>query len=274
MQWLSRLFRVVVVVASLWGLSAAASAETVLITGSNQGIGLEFAKEYAARGWTVIATHRRATPPEELAKLAAQYPKVRIERMDVTDAAQIEALATKLKGVPIDVLLSNAGLVRTDPLDKPGGNTNQMFGTLDYKLLDDFVHTNVAGPLKICESFMDNVRASHQKKIVAISSAAGSVSVPPFMPNGSPVPDHYWYRISKAGLNSAMRLVAAQVKNEGITVVMFHPGGVQVESFGSVKLPGFEPPEKAIGKMIRTIDALTIKDTGRFMDNDGKDHPW
>lgn len=250
-------------------------AATVLITGANQGIGLEFAKEYAARGWTVIATHRRTTTPEELAALAAKYPKtVRVERMDVTDDAQIKALGAKLKGVPIDVLLSNAGLVRTDPIDKPGGNTNQMFGTLDYKLLDEFIHTNVAGPLKICETFMSNVRASKQKKIVAISSAAGSVSVPPFMPNGSPVPDHYWYRISKAGLNSAMRLVSAQVKNEGITVVMFHPGGVQVESFGKTKLPGFVPPEEAIGKMIKTIDGLTLKDTGRFMDNDGKDHPW
>ena len=249
-------------------------ADTVLITGANQGIGLEFAKQYAARGWTVIATHRRTTTPEELATLAAKYPKVRVERMDVTDAAQIEALGAKLKGMPIDILLSNAGLVRTDPLEKVGGNTNQMFGTLDYKLLDDFIHTNVAGPLKISETFIANVKASKQKKIVAISSAAASVSVPPFMPNGSPVPDHYWYRISKAALNSAMRLLSAQFKNDGVTVVMFHPGGVQVESFGNVKLPGFVPPEEAIGKMIKTIDGLTIKDSGRFLDNDGKDHPW
>jgi NAD(P)-dependent dehydrogenase (short-subunit alcohol dehydrogenase family) len=75
-------------------------------------------------------------------------------------------------------------------------------------------------------------------------------------------------------LNSAMRLLAAQFKDQGITVVMFHPGGVQVESFGNDKLPGFVPPPEAVGKMIRTIDGLTIKDSGRFMDNDGKDHPW
>jgi NAD(P)-dependent dehydrogenase (short-subunit alcohol dehydrogenase family) len=183
-------------------------------------------------------------------------------------------LGAKLKGVPIDVLLSNAGLVRTDPLDKPGGNANQKFGTLDYKLLDDFIHTNVAGPLKIAETFIGNVKASRQKKIVAISSAAGSVSVPPFMPNGSPVPDHYWYRISKAALNSSMVLLSAQFKNDGVIVVMFHPGGVQVESFGSVKLAGFVPPEEAVGKMIHTIDRLTPKDSGHFLDNDGKDHPW
>jgi len=249
-------------------------AETVLITGANQGIGLEFARDYAARGWTVIATHRRTTTPETLAALAAQYPKVRIERMDVTDAAQIQALGAKLKGVPIDLLLSNAGLVRTDPLDKPGGNTNQVFGTLDFKLLDDFIHTNVAGPLMNSATFINNVKASRQKKIVAISSAAASVTVPPFMPNGSPVPDHYWYRISKAALNSAMHLLSATVKPDGITVVMFHPGGVQVESFGNFHAPGFVPPQEAVGKMIKTIDGLTIKDTGRFMDNDGKDHPW
>ncbi len=251
-----------------------ALAETVLITGANQGIGLEFAKQYAARGWTVIATHRRSSTPEELAKLAEKYPKVQVERMDVTDAAQIEALGAKMKGKPIDILLNNAGMIRTDPIGTPGGNRNQMFGTLDYALLDDFIHTNVAGPLKITETFIDNVRAGKQKKIVSISSAAGSVSRKPFMPNGSPVPDHYWYRISKAALNSSMRLVSAQFEKEGITVVLFHPGGVQVESFGDVKLPGFVPPEEAIGKMVKTIDGLTLEDTGRFLNNDGTDHPW
>lgn len=251
-----------------------ALAETVLITGSNQGIGLEFARQYAARGWTVIATHRRETAPDSLAQLAAEFPRVRIERMDVTDAAQIEALGAKLKGMPIDILLNNAGLVRTDPLDKPGGNTNQLFGTLDYVLLDDFIHTNVAGPLKICEIFIENVKASKQKKIVTISSAAGSITVPPFMPNGAPIPDHYWYRISKTALNSAMRLLSAQFKDDGVTVVMFHPGGVRVESFGDLDIPGLETPEAAIGKMIGTIDRLSPKDSGRFLGNDGKDQPW
>ena len=254
--------------------SPRATADTVLITGSNQGIGLEFAKEYAALGWTVIATHRRTTTPDSLAQLAAQYPRVHIERMDVTDDAEIEALGAKLKGIPIDILLSNAGLVRTDPLDQPGANANQLFGTLDFKLLDDFIHTNVAGPLKICETFMENVKAGRQKKIVAISSAAGAISLPPFMPNGSPVPDHYWYRITKAALNSAMRLVSAQFKDEGVIVVMFHPGGVRVESFGKLEVPGLESPESAIGKMIKTIDGLSLKDSGRFMNNDGTDHPW
>lgn len=265
---------ILVLAISLGAATDRAAAETVFITGANQGIGLEFAKQYAARDWTVIATHRRATTPETLAELSTRYPKVRVERMDVTDTAQIEALGAKLKGTPIDILINNAALVRTDPLDQPGGNTNQLFGTLDYQLLDDFIHTNVAGPLKITETFIDNVKASQRKKIVAISSAAGSVSTPPFMPNGSPVPDHYWYRITKAALNSAMVLLSAQFKDDGVTVVMFHPGGVQVESFGESKIPGLVPPEEAIGKMIRTIDGLSLKDSGRFLQNDGTAHPW
>jgi NAD(P)-dependent dehydrogenase (short-subunit alcohol dehydrogenase family) len=249
-------------------------AATVLITGASQGIGLEFAKQYAARGGTVIATHRRTSTPDALAKLAAQYSQVRVERMDVADLAQIEALGARLEDVPIDILINNAGLVRTAPLDQPGANTDQMFGTLDYSLLDEFIHTNVAGPLKIAETFIDNVKASRQKKIVAISSAAGCVSVPPFMPNGSLVPDHYWYRISKAALNNAMRLLAAQFEGAGVTVVMFHPGGVQVESFGALKVPGFVPPDVAIGHMIKTIDGLSLEDSGRFLQTDGTDHPW
>ncbi len=249
--------------------SGRAHAETVLITGSNQGIGLEFAKEYAAKGWTVIATHRRATTPEELANLQQEYPgKVRIERMDVTDPVQIKALALKLKGQPIDVLLNNAALIRFGPVTDRRGSASQSFGTLDYDQLDQFIHTNVEGPLRITEAFIDNVRASKQKKIIAISSAAGMVSVPPRSA------DHYGYRISKAALNSAMRLLAVQLKDEGIIVAFFHPGGVQVESLGDLKLPGFVPPPEAVGKMIVTIDALTMKDSGHFLQSDGRDQPW
>lgn len=249
-------------------------AETVLITGANQGIGLEFAKQYAAKGWVVIATHRRSTTPDELAKLMQAHPQVRVERMDVSKDADIKALSERLKGQPIDLIINNAALIRTDPLTERNGNANQKFGTLDYGLLDDFVHVNIAGPLKIAEAFVENVRASKLKKIIAISSAAGMVSQPPHSPVGGSGADHYWYRITKAGLNSAMRLLAVELQDDGITVAMFHPGGVQVESFGEMKIPGMITPEEAIGKMIKTIDGLTLKDTGRFLRNDGRDHPW
>jgi len=246
-------------------------AETVLITGSNQGIGLEFAKQYAARGWTVIATHRRSTTPDTLAELQKQYPKtVRVERMDVTSQDQINALAEKMKGEPIDILLNNAALIRFAPIRDRQGNAGQYFGTLDFKQFDQFMHTNVAGPLMIAEAFVDNVKASKLKKMVTISSAAGIISR---LPRSA---DHYWYRISKAALNSAMRLLTVDMADDSITVVMFHPGGVHVESWGDidVNMPGILTPEQAIGRMIATIDKLTFKDSGRFINNMGEDMPW
>ena len=246
-----------------------ASSETVLITGSNQGIGLEFAKQFAARGWTVIATHRRPETPDTLAALQQQYPDlVRPERMDVTKKDEIVALAEKMKGEPIDIILNNAALIRFAPLRDREGNAGQLFGTLDYAHMDQFMHTNVAGPLMIAEEFYDHLIASKRKQIVTISSAAGMVSIAPRSA------DHYWYRITKAALNSAMRLLAVELADEGVTVVMFHPGGVQVESFGDTVLPGAMTPEEAIGKMMKTIDGLTIKDSGRFLQNDGTDQPW
>src|SRR5882672_7717041 len=95
---------------ALLSISSAALADTVLITGANSGLGLEFVKQYAAKGWTVIATHRRHDMPETLAPLAAKYPNVRVEHMDVSNIEDVKASAAKLKGVPIDVLINNAGV--------------------------------------------------------------------------------------------------------------------------------------------------------------------
>jgi NADP-dependent 3-hydroxy acid dehydrogenase YdfG len=97
-------------IVSCGACASLARAETVLITGANSGIGLEFAKEYATKGWSVIATHRRAEIPKSLAELARQFPKVRIEELDVTNIEQTRSLAGKLEHVPVDVLINNAGV--------------------------------------------------------------------------------------------------------------------------------------------------------------------
>ncbi len=168
---LTTLWRRSFAVVLLLGACAAQSA-TVLITGANTGIGLEFARQYAAAGWTVIATHRREQTPEPLAALAREPGgRVTVERMDVRDLAMIDAVAAKLRGVPIDVLINNAGVVADLSNPKP-----QMFGQLDYPLFDTFMHTNVRGPLKVSEAFLSNVKASQQKRIVVISSLSGSIA--------------------------------------------------------------------------------------------------
>src|SRR5688572_12191584 len=120
-----------------------ATAETVFITGANSGLGLEFTKQYAAKGWTVIATHRRSGIPETLAGVVAEYPgKVRVETLDVTDEAQAKALAAKLVDVPFDILINNAGVYNdrsgcaSGDEDCPGDWSNQSFGQMNFALLD------------------------------------------------------------------------------------------------------------------------------------------
>ena len=155
-------------------LAVPAAADTVLITGANSGLGLEFVKQYAAKGWEVIATHRRDGVPESLAEVIAKYPKVRVEKIDVADIASVKAAAAKLKGVPIDVLINNAGIYsdRSSCTTENcrGDSDTQTFGNIDYALFDATMATNVRGPLVVSESFIDNVRAGKQKKIIAISS--------------------------------------------------------------------------------------------------------
>jgi NAD(P)-dependent dehydrogenase (short-subunit alcohol dehydrogenase family) len=252
-----------------------ANAETVMITGANSGIGLEFTKQYAARGWTVIATHRRSDVPSSLAELAAKYKTLRVERVDVTDVEQVRALATRLVKVPIDVLINNAGVYNdrgtcaADDDACAGDWTTQNFGKMRYQLLDTILAVNVKGPLLVSEMLFDNVKASRLKKIVSISSSNGSLTGP--QAGGGAI----FYRSSKAALNRAMQLVAASVKGDGVTVVMLNPGPTLTEHQMYLKdFKGMLETSFTVGNMIETIDAVTIADTGRFLRYDGAPEAW
>lgn len=248
--------------------SAPGRAETVMITGANSGIGLEFARQYSEKGWNVIATHRRDTIPELLAELAGRYNTVRIERMDVTNHGEIDALAKKLAGTPIDVLINNAGVVLLGQLGDPNAAAAQQFGTLDYDQFDIYMHTNVSGPIKIAEAFLGSVRAGQQKKIINISSAAGSLTIP-VRYSGM-----YWYKASKSALNMLMKTLAHQLSEDGITVVMFHPGTVRIEKLENVEFPGMIEPEVSISGMIDVIDNLKLEDSGKFLTHTGEPQPF
>ncbi len=249
-------------------LMSAAQAQTVLITGSNRGIGLEFAKQYASKGWTVIATHRRDITPETLAELESEHDKVRAEKLDVTDHASIDALAEKLAGMPIDVLINNAGITGDFTKPKP-----QSLGTLDYDMAVHFFRTNALGALKVSEAFLDNVAVSDQKKIVAVSSLAGS-----FEGESGGKGGIYWYRSSKAALNMMMVGVAADSRRKGIAVALLSPGTVKVEKVAEMVdrmgLKGFIEPSESIAGMISVIENLTLEDSGAFIRYNGEPQPF
>jgi NAD(P)-dependent dehydrogenase (short-subunit alcohol dehydrogenase family) len=161
-------------------VAAPAAADTVLITGANAGLGLEFVKQYAALDWIVIATHRRDGIPESLAAVVAEHANVRVERMDVASIDEVRTLAAKLAGTAIDVLINNAGIYsdRAACGDETcrGEDATQTFGQLDYELFDTIMAVNVRGPLLVSEAFIDHVRASRQKKLVSIGSTNGSIT--------------------------------------------------------------------------------------------------
>jgi NAD(P)-dependent dehydrogenase (short-subunit alcohol dehydrogenase family) len=270
----------VALVAALGLSPAAAFAETVFITGANSGIGLEFAKQYAAKGWTVIATHRRSQVPKTLADLDAKYDKVRIEHLDVTNPEEATALAAKLKDVPIDVLINNAGVYndrrKCAPEDEacPGDWSTQTFGKLDYPLLDTIMAVNIKGPLVVTEAFYANVKASGLKKIIAISSSNGTLTG-----ENPPRPGTIYYRMSKAALNREMQIVAASVQGDGVMVLMLNPGPTLTEHQAYIakdkRWAGMMLETSfTVGNMIRTIDKSTIQDTGKFLRYDGVTEPW
>jgi len=261
------------VLALLVLLPGTVPAETVLITGANSGIGLEFSRQYAERGWTVIATHRRSTTPDTLAELSAAHGNVIVERMDVTDAGQIQALAGKLSGVPIDVLINNAGVYNDraacDADECPGDWGTQDFGNLRYGLFDTIMAVNVRGPLMVAEAFVEHVAASDRRMIVSISSTNGTLTEP--LPGAGGI----FYRSSKAALNKAMQQVARGLEGREITVLLMHPGAVATERQAYLSdFPGMLDTQFSVTSMIETLDEVTFADTGRFIQYDGTTAPW
>lgn len=255
----------------------AASAETVLITGANSGLGLEFTKQYAAKGWTVIATHRRREMPETLAAVVAAYPKVRVETLDVTSLEQAQALAAKLANVPIDVLINNAGVYNdrsgcaAGDDECPGNYQTQSFGQLDFRLLDTIMNVNIKGPLIVSQTLYPNVKASTLKKIVAISSSNGTITGE--LPN--PWPGAMFYRMSKAALNREMQILASSVKPDGVTVVILNPGPTLTEHQEYLRgNPIMLEMSFTVGHMIDTIAKTTIDETGQFWRYDGVPEKW
>jgi len=241
---------------------------TVLITGSNRGIGFELARQYAERGWGVIATCRTPDQADALRALAADHSNVVIERLDVTDFAGIDNVAEKYRGVPIDVLINNAGIL--------GDNDKQKFGRFDYSAFDEVMAVNTKGPIRMVEAFVDHVAASDMaasdmKKIMNISSAVGSIQ----MTFGGQI----FYRASKAALNMSMRTLAKEMRGsdqpgrKALIFGLIDPGIVDTGFAKNVPIPMIQADESAAA-IIVVIDAYDRKTSASFLRYTGQKMPW
>ena len=224
---------------------------TLLITGANRGIGLEFVRSYAGDGWRVHACCRH---PEKAKALKAIPGDIELHRLDVTDGLRVASLARELAGEPIDLLINNAGVY----------HPRRGFGETDY---DDWVEElkiNTLAPMRMAERFVEHLAASERKLIVNISSGLGSIALN--NDGGS-----YMYRSSKAALNMVVKGLSADLGDRGIIVTAQSPGWVQTDMGGG---QADLSPEESIVFMRKTIDNLTLAQSGHFFGHDGTERPW
>jgi NAD(P)-dependent dehydrogenase (short-subunit alcohol dehydrogenase family) len=224
---------------------------TVLITGAGRGLGLEYARQYAADGWKVIGTVRE---PAAGAALAALGKGVEVHLADMADRKTLARLAKDLKGTPIDVLICNAGIY---------GPRDANFGKMDYDAWAQVMQINVFGPHATVEALADNVAASELKRIVMMSSRLGSIAL---NDGGNLI-----YRSSKTALNQVTKSLSLDLAGRGITVISVHPGWVQTD-MGGASAP--LKPEPSVQGLRKVIAGLTPKKSGKFFGYDGAELEW
>jgi NAD(P)-dependent dehydrogenase (short-subunit alcohol dehydrogenase family) len=245
-------------------------APTVLITGANRGIGLELARQYADRGWNVIATSRHANGDPGLAALseiASSHPQVALERLDVTDTAMIRGVAEKYRDQPIDVLLNNAAAVEpTFAADMAA--VSETYDKIDFDAARRDFDVNALGPMRVAQAFMANVEHSKTKKVISVTSLAGSF--------GQPLPGAIAmnYGASKAALNKYMVLLSIAMKPKGVVVGLVQPIFVASKA-DAANMKGAAPIGQEIGKLIKVIDAMTMEGAGKITNfSTGKTDPF
>ncbi len=228
---------------------------TVVITGSNRGIGLALANLYAHRGDTVFACCRTPSKATELQALAKAH-SVTVVPLDVGDDESVAALAKLLANAPVDALINNAGV--------SGGPSEQQTATnMNFAAWAETFNVNTLGPVRVLQALLPALKRSRSAKVMSVTSQLGAISLDMAFALG--------YAASKAALNKFMRLAASQLKPQGVAVGVIHSGWVKTDMGG----PGasITPSESAAG-IAKVIDQLSPQNTGGFWNWNGSRHEW
>lgn len=227
--------------------------KTVLVTGSNRGIGLELTKQYLAQGCNVIATCRNPGSAHELQGLM-RSENLSIFELDVASQPTVEQLKADLSDTPIDILINNAGVT---------GGGKQPFESIDFDVWLETLSINTLGPMRVSLALLGNLRNGANPRIVSISSEVASMV--------HPSRSFYAYSSSKAALNKAMQHLASSLEDDGVIVALLHPGWVQTDMGGA---NGKLTVKESAEGLVKVIDALTLNNTGEFITWEGNQHPW
>ena len=184
-----------------------------------------------------------------------KYPNnIEILELDLLKENSENTLSDLLSDKPIDILINNAGL----------GNSNQQFDSVSSKPWLEVLKVNLIAPLMITQSIIENVKKGSSKKIYFLSSQLGSI-------RDNTSGGMYIYRSSKTGLNQIVKSLSVDLKAHGITVISLHPGWVKTDMGGPNAPVSIEESIEGMMKVIKTTD---IRDTGRFLNYDGRELPW
>jgi NAD(P)-dependent dehydrogenase (short-subunit alcohol dehydrogenase family) len=231
--------------------------ESILITGSNRGLGLEWAEQYAEADWRVYATCRHPEQADALRMIESAYRNLTVHRLDVTREEEIAALASELEGEPIDVLLNNAGIYFEKFVEEE-------LDTIDYGNWEETLRVNSLGAMRVSAAFCEHVARSERRLVVAITSHMGSIAE-------IESPGDYAYRSSKAALNAAMKGLSLALQPLGVGVLLLHPGWVQTRMGG----PGATiTTNTSVSGMRKLVENFQLADTGHFYRFDGSTIPW
>ncbi len=222
---------------------------TALITGASRGIGLEFVRQYSSDGWRVLACCRT---PDAAADLIAVDGEVSVHPLDVASPKAIRALAAEIDA-PLDVVVANAGL---------GGKTAGSFGAIDYAGWDETFAVNVRGVVATAEAFAPHLKRA-KGRLAAISSLMGSIED---ASSGA-----LCYRSTKAAVNMAMTIIAAELAPDGVAAAPFHPGWVKTDMGGPGAPTGVT---ESVTGLRRLIAEMTPTASPPFLDFKGKRLPW
>ena len=220
----------------------------LLLTGAGRGIGLEFARQYAAERWSVVATVRNEAAAEQLRALRGD---ITVEFLDMRDHRALVAFAERIGG-PLDLFIANAGVTRPD-----GISAQDADGWLE--VLD----VNCVAPTFLAYNLAPKVVAA-RGKMIAITSQMGSIA-----DNAS----GGWnaYRASKAALNAAWRSMAVEMRSDPVSIAMLHPGWVRTDMGGP---GGTLDTAQSVTALRQVIDSLGERDKGLFLNHRGETLPW
>lgn len=228
---------------------------TVLITGTNRGLGLEFVKHFLERSDTVIATCRDSNSATELQGLAANNENLSLMNLDVGDEQSMAGFATELKDTAIDVFINNAGVY--GPRDANFGNV----GSSDW---EQVLRVNAIAPMLLTQLIIDSLRQGKDKKLVYVTSKMGSI-------DDNKGGGNYIYRSSKTALNSVVKSLSVDLASEGFSVAVVHPGWVRTDMGGP---NGLIDVQTSVSGMMGVIDGLGPENSGEFFNYDGSLIPW